>query len=121
VLLASPPTDIVYNFNTIVTTDANVNCGTPTLVFKNFDGTAYDTSVFSENRDFVSTHKFTAGAGPLSTISKAGDYELKFEFYYSKQAGNRVTSDKFIVVIVDECDPHNSYPQPVLTATTQIN
>lgn len=119
VLGDAAPTKILYDRTQMFTTSTSVYCGDLKIDFINANGNEYDTEVFSELTTVPTASEFIAGAGPLTNILKAKDYELKFKVYYSQYTSNFVASNNFIFAIVDSCDPHNSYPQPTITATEQ--
>lgn len=117
------PHKVTYDIDTIVNKASTVNCGTPFIVFVNEDDSTIDSAVFTEDRNTVNAYEFLSGAGPLTNIAKARDYNLRFKYYYSQQTLNVFTSDVFVVSIVDGCDPHLAgyTPLPVVIPATLTN
>jgi hypothetical protein len=60
--------------------------------------------------------------GPSSDPSKAGQYDLKWKFWYSQQPTNYIETP-FIVQVIDRCDPHipNFPPQPFVLPSSIAN
>lgn len=85
----TPPTEIIYNLNTLFSSTIQADCGDPMLKFINDDDPDYtdpDVEVFSEDRTNPGSSKFIiggVGGNPLENIDKADTYNLKFEFWYS--------------------------------------
>jgi len=103
--------DIFFDVTSIVTTTTSVNCGTPVFNIVNNDvgKTAFDSDIFALDQSTPNVSKFTIGQ--TSNYLKGGQYKLVMQYYYSNAPGNMVTSNEFIVDVIDACDPHlGTYP-----------
>lgn len=94
-VLTESQVPIFYNNNALVTSDALVNCGTPVIEFMTDDDMTIDTVLFDDIQAIDGNYQFNIG--PTNLVSKKGDYQLKWIFYYSNSSSNRVVSPIFIV------------------------
>lgn len=75
-LRESPPEVVIYNPGNLVTSNLLTNCGALELFIENDDGTPLDTAVFEDDRPATGAYFFIIGQGPLTDVTKAGDYNL---------------------------------------------
>lgn len=107
-------TKIAYDIESLIVPSI-YDCGDKILTFINSDDSVMDPIVFSEDRSIQSNFKFIIGAGPLTKVSKAGTYNLKFTMRYAEAPENFEVSSVFVVHIIDPCDPHIAYSSPTFT------
>jgi hypothetical protein len=89
-----------FNMNTIVQSTVNVNCGSPVIIFT--DTLGFELSIEFE---IICNGPDCAVVCVCVDISCAMEYELQFIFFYSGMPSVYVTSDIFVVVVVNVCVP----------------
>jgi hypothetical protein len=90
-----------YNLMTIVHSSVTVNCGEPSMIFYDSFGFALDITIF----DYSCTG-YVCGLTVFTTeINVSIDISIQFMFFYSGMPGVYVTSNVFIITIVNPCLP----------------
>lgn len=115
------PTVVTYDPFSLFSTNTAVSCGNLVIAFYNqADDTTPDGAVFSQTITSQTQFNFVIGAGPLTDISKAGDYNIYYKIWYQDYAANFVQSGPFLVSVIDSCNPHTGLGAPVITASTTV-
>jgi hypothetical protein len=97
---------LTFNFDktTIGGSSSGVFCGAPKVAIVTGSGaTSIDDLFTMDNVNGVFS------VGPNTNILKAGEYSLRFKFYYANAADNFVASPVFVITIIDGCNPPAGY------------
>jgi len=93
-ILTETDLEISYDPDSLVSSTTFVHCGDPVVTFTTFDNMVLP-DVFS--LDETNQSEFKLIVPSTSNLSTAGDYNLKWTFYYSQQPTNSITSPTFLV------------------------
>jgi hypothetical protein len=112
-VLEQPPTSVYYHVGdaqmtiftydlyTVVSSSLMVNCGVPMMEFTTSVGFEIEV-IFSFETCFENECMLTVYTEDLTL---AGEYELQFVYYYSGMPSVYVTSEVFVVTVVNVCIP----------------
>lgn len=82
-------------------------CGAPTVEFLLDDGTPVNDAFVYTTED---AHMLSIGY--TEDFATAGEFNMKFRFYFSNAPDNYVDSDTWFVEVIDACNPPASYGMP---------
>jgi hypothetical protein len=92
-----------YDISLVVESSLDVNCGLPMLYFHTIDG-FYVSIIFTYDIDCTSGINCSISVW-TDDVSFSGSFELQFTFYFSGNPSVCITSNIFIVHVINICIP----------------
>lgn len=117
-VLGSDALELPFDVLTIGNIEDDGNCGKPAIKIVLVSGSdAIDTTKFDADYD---NQKFVVKK--TSDLSAVGQTYFRFKYFNENDPANARLSSAFLVHIIDECNPPDTYPtKPVLTKPTLTN